>query len=175
MNLQFNEWLPDNFDPSSRVWIYQCSRLFTMSEAFEIEEKLTHFVNNWKTHGTPVKGYANLLYGQFIVFMADETGAGVSGCSTDSSVHVIKEIEKDFNVSLFDRMLLAFIVKDKIEQLPLSQLKYAVEKGFITPDTLFFNNVVLTKAEMLSNWIIPAKNSWLTKKISFPATVPENE
>ena len=63
-------------------------------------------------------------------------------------------------------MTLAFVVKDKVQLLPMSQLQYAVDQGFITADTLFFNNVVLTKEELENNWIIPVKDSWLAKKIS---------
>jgi hypothetical protein len=103
--------------------------------------------------------------------MADERATGVSGCSTDSSVRLIKEIEKLFGVIMFDRMALAFIRNGKVEIFPVPQLKYAVEQGFITADTLFFNNVVLTKEELENKWIIPAKDSWLAKKISFPNTV----
>jgi hypothetical protein len=68
-------------------------------------------------------------------------------------------------------LALAFIVKEKVQILPMPQLNYSVEQGFITAETLFFNNVVLTKEELENNWIIPAKNSWLAKKISFPNTV----
>jgi hypothetical protein len=46
-----------------------------------------------------------------------------------------------------------------------------LSRGFITADTLFFNNVVLTKEELENSWITPAKDSWLAKKISFPNTV----
>ena len=56
-------------------------------------------------------------------------------------------------------------MKDKIELLPLSQLKYAFENNFIDADTFYFNNVVLTKKELESNWIIPIKDSWLAKKL----------
>eukprot|EP01035_Chromulina_nebulosa_P046749 gene46749-63326_t len=77
--------IPEDFHDSSRVWIYQASRIFGMAEALQIESILEDFIDNWKTHGTPVKGYANLIFGQFIIFIADETSAGVSGCSTDSS------------------------------------------------------------------------------------------
>jgi hypothetical protein len=72
---------------------------------------------------------------------------------------------------MFDRLALAFIVKEMVQILPMPQLNYSVEQGFITAETLFFNNVVLTKEELDYNWIIPAKNSWLAKKISFPKTV----
>src|SRR6188768_3241739 len=118
MDLDIQQHLPDNFDDNSRVWIYQSSRLFFMSEALEMEELFNDFIKSWNSHGTPVKGYANLFFGRFIVFMADETATGVSGCSTDSSVRLVKDIEAKYHVNMFDRQTLAFIVKDKIELIP---------------------------------------------------------
>lgn len=177
MNALHNELLPEDFAGDSRVWIYQSPRLFFLSEALQIEEMLEAFVRDWKSHGTPVKGYANLFYGQFIVLMADENATGVSGCSTDSSVHLIKEIEKRFGVNLFDRLLLAFRVNakaggisdepspaPKVQMVPLSQLPYALENGNITGDTLYFNNTVQTKAELEEKWLIPLKDSWLGER-----------
>jgi hypothetical protein len=171
MNFEYKHLLDEDFDPVSRVWIYQSSRLFTVSEALQIEEMINQFAQNWLSHGIPVKGAAHLFFGQFVILIADESATGVSGCSTDSSVRLIKEIEKIFGVNMFDRLALAFIDKDKVQILPMPQLKYAVEQGFITADTLFFNNVVLTKEQLENNWIIPVKDSWLAKKISFPNTV----
>lgn len=171
MNVDFKEHLPAGFNDQSRVWIYQSSRLFFMSEAFEMEKMLEDFVSNWKSHADEVKGYANLFFGQFIVLMADETATGVSGCSTDSSVRLIKAIEEKFKVNLFDRQNLAFVVKDKIQLLPLSQLQYAVQNNFITADTLYFNNTVLSKKELEDNWIIPVQQSWLGKRIELSTEV----
>src|SRR5580692_2026834 len=131
MNLNYKEHLPKDFAGSSRVWIYQSNRLFTLSEALQIEDILNEFTANWQSHGTPVTGYGNLLFGQFIILMADETASGVSGCSTDSSVRLIKEIEKLFSVTLFDRQLLAFILKDHIQLLPMQQVQYAINNNFI--------------------------------------------
>jgi hypothetical protein len=170
MNFDIKEYIPVEFADNSRVWIYQSSRVFFLSEALEIEDKLNAFVSNWKSHGTTVKGYANLLFGQFIVLMADETATGVSGCSTDSSVHLIKEIETLFKVQLFERQNLAFIIKEKIELLPLSQLNYAIENNYINAETFYFNNLVQTKKELLENWIVPVKKSWLGKRISSQQT-----
>jgi len=144
--------------------------LFTISEALQIEPLLEGFAANWRTHGTPVKGFANLLFGQFVIIMADETEAGVSGCSTDSSVRVIKQIEEMFKVDMFNRQMLAVYAKEKIQLLPLSQLNYAIENGFITTNTLYFNNLVATKTELLNNWIIPIGKSWLAKKIKATQT-----
>ena len=98
-----------------------------------------------------------------MILLADETASGVSGCSTDSSVRLIKDIEQRFGVNMFDRTALAFVVKDKVELLPLSQLQYAFDNQFITADTPYFNNLVQTKKELEEDWIQPVKNSWLAQ------------
>lgn len=164
----FENWkdiLPKDFSDESRVWIYQCNRLFFLYEALEIEGMLENFVATWLSHGAKVKGYANLLFGQFIVIMADERQANVSGCSTDSSVKMIKEIEQRFKVTMFDRMNLAFVTKDKVQVIPMAQLQHALQHGFLNADTIYFNNTVLTKKELLEKWMIPIKSSWLANKL----------
>lgn len=164
MNFEYKHLLPADFADTSRVWIYQCNRLFGMGEALQIEDLLNDFTAQWKSHGAPVKGFATLLFGQFIIIMADETATGVGGCSTDSSVRVIKQIEETFKVNMFNRQLLAFVVKDKIQLLPLAQVKHAIENQFINADTLYFNNLAATKQELENNWLIPVKDSWLAKR-----------
>jgi hypothetical protein len=171
MNLEYRNLLHAEFAPDSRVWIYQSSRLFFLGEALEIEILLKEFAANWKSHGVPVKGIGYLFFGQFIILMADEKATGVSGCSTDSSVRLIKEIEKKFGVDMFDRTTLAFAVKDKVQLLPMTQLQYALDNGFISADTIYFNNTIATKKELEENWLVPIKESWLTRRVSFPNTV----
>jgi len=69
----------------------------------------------------------------------------------------------------FDKFSLPLITKgmakDKIELLPLSQFVYAAKNNFINADTLYFNNLVKNKEELLEKWIIPVKESWLAKKL----------
>ena len=164
MQFDYLHLLPEDFAPGSRVWVYQSNRLFSLSEALQIEDLLQDFSENWHSHGAKVKAYANLLFGQFVVLMADETATGVSGCSTDGSVRLIKEMEKLFKVNFFDRLLLAFVIKEKIQMLPLSQVPYAVQNGFIGADTVYFNNLVSTKQELEENWMIPVAESWLAAR-----------
>ena len=171
MNFEYKSIVPSDFHNDSRIWIYQSTRQFQINECIEIESRLSRFVEQWNSHGVPVKGFGALLFNQFIILMADESEMGVSGCSTDSSVRLMKEIEQLFNVNLFDRQMLAFIIKDKVQLLPLSQLKYAADNHFITANTLYFNNLIQTKLDWESNWILPIKESWLTKNVSFPESV----
>jgi hypothetical protein len=165
MTFNFREMLPEEMHASSRVWIYQSSRLFSISESLQIGDMLNEFVASWHSHGVAVKGYAHLFYGQFIILMADETASGVSGCSTDSSVRLMKSIEEQFAVHLFDRLLLAFLIDGKVQLLPLSQLDFAEENQFISSDTIYFNNTVQTKKELEEKWLLPLKESWLKNRL----------
>lgn len=156
--------LPANFHPQSKLWIYQSNRSFTMGELFKIEELLENFIEGWKSHGAPVKGFATALYGQFIILMADESYITVGGCSTDSSVHIIKDIEKMTGVQMFNRELLAFWVKGKVQTIPMAQVAYALENNLLQKETLYFNNLVANKFEMEKKWMQPISESWLGKK-----------
>jgi hypothetical protein len=166
VNTSIQHLIPADFAASSRVWVYQSNRLLGISEALQIEEELENFSNEWQSHGAPVKAKSFLFFGQFIVLMADETTIPVGGCSTDSSVQFIKTLEQKHTVSLLDRTQLAFIVNQKVQLLPLAQLSYAVEQNYITGDTLYFNNIVANKNELLHNWLIPVKNSWLQRRLT---------
>jgi hypothetical protein len=64
-----------------------------------------------------------------------------------------------------DRQSLAFIVHDKLQLLPLSQINYAFENNFLEENTLYFNNLVATKKALMNEWLVPIKNSWLKSKI----------
>jgi hypothetical protein len=165
MNFSIEAHIPTHFNDNARVWIFQSSRLFNMSEAFEIERILNEHCNGWKSHGKEVNGYANLFFGQFIVVMADETEATVGGCSTDSLFRTIKQIETLCKVNLFDRQMLAFLVNDKVQLLPLAQIKYAVSNNLISTSTLYFNNTLGTKKELIGSWMIPISESWLSARV----------
>ena len=164
MNLAYKHLLNPGFSPYSRVWIYQSSRLLNLSEALEAEELINDFTKEWVSHSDEVKAEGHLFFGPFVILMADETNIKVSGCSTDSSVRFIKKLGAHYKVDFFDRQNLAFVKNDKIEIVPLQQVKHALAADILTPDTLYFNNLVLNKAELENDWIIPIKESWLIKK-----------
>ncbi len=142
--------------------------VYREKEEREINEQLHHFYTQWQSHGTPVRGWAKLLFRQFIVIIADENDMIVSGCSTDSSVRVVKSIERQYDVNFFDRMMITFLVKDKAEMLPFSQVQYAIDKGYINKDTLLFNNIATNKKELMATWLVPLSKSWLASRVALP-------
>lgn len=158
--------IPAEFADNARVWIYQSSRPFIEKEENEINEQLYQFYSQWQSHGDPVTGWARLLFRQFIVIIADETDIQVSGCSTDASVRIVKSIERQYSVNMFDRMTLTFLVNEKAEMLPFNQVQYAIDKDYINQNTLFFNNIASTKKELMEGWLVPLKDSWLGERVN---------
>jgi hypothetical protein len=162
---KLQELLPTDFPMNSKAWIYQSSRPFSEKEELEINEQLHQFYSQWASHGTPVRGWAKLLFGQFVVVLADEEATGVSGCSTDSMVRVIKSLERQYTVQLFDRLTLTFLVNGKAQMLPMGQVSYALEKGYISPETPFFNNSITSYGEVMEGWIVPLNKSWMATRL----------
>lgn len=149
-----------SFSPQSRVWIYQSDRKFTSLEESEILDKLATFTNQWKAHGNELLAKAEIRYGFFIILTVDESRAGVTGCSIDSSVRLIKEIEQEYHVDLFNRFNIAYRLDDEVKVQGKEDFETLVNIKQVTPDTIVFNNMVQTLAELETKWEVPFKNSW---------------
>ena len=155
MNILSN--IPDN----SRVWVYTSNREFTADEVTQIEDQGNTFVNDWKVHGTPLEAGFKVVYNRFLVVAVNENVAGASGCSIDSSVGFMKNLEKQFGVSLLDKLNLAFHgEKNTIEVLPMFDFQEKIQNGGIHSQTIVFNNLVETLAEFRNSWEVALENSW---------------
>jgi len=156
---------------SSRLWIYQASRAFTESEQKQMDAALHSFCNEWAAHGHPLKTSFKIAYNQFIVLAADESYHLPSGCSIDSSVHVIKAIQEQTQIDFFDRTQIAFRIGEEVRLFSLSQLKHEFASGTLNGETPAFNNLVATKAEWAKNWIAPARATWISRYLPKAAVV----
>ena len=149
-----------SFSPQSRVWIYQSDRKFTSTEETEILNKLAAFTNQWKAHGNELLAKAEIRYGFFIILTVDESQAGVTGCSIDSSVRLIKEIEQEYHVDLFNRFNIAYKVNGEVVVNSKEDFETLVNIKQVTPETIVFNNMVQNLTELESKWEVPFQNSW---------------
>jgi len=149
-----------SFSPQSRVWIYQSDRKFTSGEETEILNKLTAFTNQWKAHGNELLAKAEIRYGFFIILIVDERRAGVTGCSIDSSVRLMKEIEQEYHVDLFNRFNIAYKVNGEVVVNNKEDFETLVNIKQVTPETTVFNNMVQNLAELETKWEVHFKNSW---------------
>lgn len=148
---------------TSRIWIYQSNRALSPQEESEILEKANHFARTWRAHGNDLQAGAAILYNQFLILSVNEEENGASGCSIDKSFKFIQDLESKYKINWLDRSKLAFYIDNKVNIYPLSELKFKIDSGTITKDTLIFNNLVDKKGDLEHKWIIPAKDSWIKK------------
>ena len=153
----------DELPAHARLWIYQASRPLTEAEQTEIKSLMQNFATDWSSHGKGLQSSANLLYNRFLVLANNESETSASGCSIDKSVHFVKELEQRFGISFFDRSQLAFLNEEEVQTIPMSELKYNVEAGFIKSDTLYFDTLVNNYGDLQQEWPRPASNSWLSR------------
>jgi hypothetical protein len=152
-----------SFSPQSKVWIYQSNRAFSNAEVTAIQQKLDDFTAQWQAHGQQLKAKAEIIYQFFIVFTVDEASAGVTGCSIDASVRIIKEIENEYNVDLFDRFNIAYKIDDKVIVTNKEDFETLVNIKTVGPKTIVFNNLVRTLQEFETKWETPFEESWHSK------------
>lgn len=149
-----------NIPDDARVWIYQSDRAFTNQEVALISDKAIAFINSWTRHGDNLKGSFTIKYNQFLVLTVDESLNTVSGCSIDSSVRFVKELEQEFQIDLMNKMNVSFKDGDTINLVKLPDFQRFVASKKITENTVVFNNMVATKKDFEHYWEVPAKQSW---------------
>ena len=151
----------ERISPKAKVWIYQATRPFTESEAAKLNDQVAAFVEEWAAHGNELVADHQIFFNRFICLFVDESGYSASGCSIDSSIHFMKSLEKDHNISLLNRTDVAYVGKDgEIKSMDMHALNDAFNTGEITGETLVFSNLIRTKGEMETDWLIPLASSW---------------
>lgn len=156
----------DALEDSARVWIYQSGRKFTETEKKTISQTLSSFTQQWAAHGSPLKTSFTILYDQFIVLAVDENFNEASGCSIDSSVHVMKAMDEEYSLGLFDRTQVAFLKSGIVMMMKLSELPRGLAENIWQQETLTFNNLIMTKSELANKWIVPTRETWLKRYLT---------
>lgn len=145
---------------NARIWIYQANRPFSEQEEDNINHLLGDFTSQWNAHGHKLAAKAEVRYHRFIILMVDEQLVQASGCSIDKSVHVIRQIEDEFGVNLFDRFNMAYKEDGTVVSCNRAEFEELLHSGRITEETIVFNNTVRTLHELNTHWEVPLKQSW---------------
>ncbi len=144
----------------ARVWVYQSNRAFTPEETVEIKGKAQLFVQGWASHGAALKAAIEIFYNRFIVIFVDEQQAAASGCSIDTSVGFIRDLQSAYSINLLDRMTMAWKEGDEVKTAAMNEFEAMIEAGTITGSTIVFNNLVADKGEFVAGWEGPLQASW---------------
>jgi hypothetical protein len=156
MEVPFNT-LPE----TARIWVYQADRLFTNEEQAIISTTLSSFIKQWTAHGSELKASFTLPHNHFIVIGLDQSEASASGCSIDGLFRLLQQLAAQTGIDFLNRERIAFKRESGIELIYKQQLKEKITSW--GGSVLTFNNVVATKQEFETQWLIPVESMWLKK------------
>ena len=160
--------LPQELQPfpdASKVWVYLASRPLTPEETTEIVQRLQQFCIAWTAHNNQLKAAGFILWNRLLLLVVDETQNKASGCSIDKSVHLLRQLEKDYALQLFDRLQIPFLESGELKTFPYPEFKSWLESGKLQPTTLVFNNAVDTLGQLRAHWILPLAQSFLQARM----------
>ncbi len=136
----------ENYSLESKVWVYYSTESFE-NDITPIQDIVSEFITNWKSHGQPIKGNGFIIGNQSIVLTADVIESEVSGCATDSSVRMIKLIEEKFKLNFFDRIYAYYLLDNTIKRIAIADIKT------LEPDTQVFNPFFNNLKEWKTNFL----------------------
>jgi len=149
-----------NISDNARIWIYQSNRFLTTDEEIQITDQLANFTGQWQAHGQTLTALGEIKHHLFIILSIDEQLISATGCSIDKSVSLIKKIEQQFGITLFDRFQVAFRMGTDIKCCNQNQFIELLNNGTISEEVIVFNNLVATRKALKTDWEVPFKESW---------------
>lgn len=103
----------------------------------------------------------DLPYDHFIIIGLDEKQADASGCSIDGLFRMLKQINTETGIDFLNRNQIAFKKENNILLVERNNLKERISEW--NGQTITFNNVVSTKAQLHNDWLVPAEATWLKR------------
>lgn len=149
-----------NLNHSSKVWVYLSNRKFTKDELLEMDALLKNFIEQWTAHKQELKASYTVYADCAIILSVDQSLNDASGCSIDSSVREIRDLESKFKVELFNRNLVAYKQGDEFEIVLLDTFRDLLNQNKIDDNTIVLNTLIETKGDVESKFAIPLHTSW---------------
>lgn len=91
----------DQLNDSARIWIFGISPSLDAAQSELVLRHVDAFLDNWASHGTPIRAARDLREGSFLIVAADEQSEK-SGCSIDRMFGTLKQLERELNVQILD-------------------------------------------------------------------------
>ncbi len=132
---------PD-FPGNARLWVYPLSQPLSEAGRARVTAQLSGFLHEWNSHGAPVIGAFEIVENRFVM-IAGYVADGVSGCSTDSMMRVMKELREQDGIDGFDRSLVFFRDADGVlRSVTREEFRALVAAGQVDADTTVFDATI---------------------------------
>jgi len=128
-------------------------------------KETSSFVDSWAAHGSGLKAGVRIVAHRLLVIAADESFTTVSGCSIDSQMTFLKEIQTRLGLNFFHRGDVFYFENDELKSMDLVDFRKSVSNGDISLETFIFDTTIQRKGQLEDQFLIPVKDSWLMRLI----------
>ena len=113
---------------------------------------MKQFLPQWAAHGNSLFGDYSIEHDKFLILAVDESQAGASGCSIDSSVRFIKDLGAYLKIDFFNRLNMVIEEGGELEIIHISDLKDH-------PNAFVFNPMITNLSDLRENWKVRVEES----------------
>ena len=151
----------DSQNGDVRCWVFGSSKPLAEGQP-ALRERLDRFFSQWQSHGEAVYGRWRILDGRFLVVLREPEGAEVSGCSIDSMVGEVKQLERELDTRLLDSSRIFYRnAEGLVESVNRLEFKALAAEGRIHPETEVFDTTLTHLADLRAGvFSKPMKDSW---------------
>ena len=156
MYVNFND-----LNKNSKVWVFQSSSIIPETLLDNISDDSKNFLNQINSHGNKLKGSYKIIYNHFLIVAVENIQNEISGCSIDTIIRFVKNLELKYNLSFFDRSIVKYKKNNEnIKSTSLNEFKTICKTKMIDDDITVFNNLVKNIDELENIWETNIHNSW---------------
>ncbi len=152
----------NNISPKSKSWIYILSKNIDKNILLDLNAFLIKICKDWKSHGQTTKASYVISNNRFIILFAEDNNL-ISGCSIDKSNKELRKKLNQLKIDLLPNSKIGIFKKDKIEFFKKIDLINLIKNKKILLSQNMINTTINNKESFEKKWILPLKNSWITK------------
>jgi hypothetical protein len=147
----------DSLPAESRVYYYPSSRKLYPKEVPALKKKVEDFCEDLVDSHIGFQ----LVHDRFLVFfVSDDTPLSMD--QNDALVEFVLDLEKEFELSLLDKVNVCFKQGQFVQRKEVKEFKKLIKSRSVSGKTLVFDPMILTKSDFLTNWEVPLSESWLS-------------
>lgn len=145
----------EQLSDQAHVWIFGVSPALDANQSGVVMRAIDAFLDQWSSHGVPIRAARDLREGSFLVIAADAASER-SGCSIDRMFGTLRRLEQQLGVTILDSNRIFLRDSDGVR---------AVSRGAFrdtaTPETPVFDTTSERLGELRSGrWERAAAESW---------------
>ena len=153
----------NDLNKNSKVWVFQSSSIIPESLLDKVSNDSKEFLDQLNSHGNSLKSSFKIIYNHFLIIAVENIQNEISGCSIDTIVRFVKDLELKYNLSFFDRLIIKYKEANNIKSVSLNEFKSICKTKKISDEITVFNNLVKNIDELENIWETNIHNTWLKR------------